>query len=428
MSEPNPLWTSLFHRLKDDGETHPAPALDYDAFRRIADWSAGMVDEIVLFHYGPEGQMSTDASSAAPELQVPAATVDRLRRVASLRMEAEGGELELVGHSDAAFWSEAAVEKFMVPYYASLGAGRAAVVTAQLMGVWGGNPELADGVEVVALTHYAVPPHAGAMSATDTLAVVYVESPGGVPQRLTLTDFMARFRPDLMGETITVPNARPKDPLELPQPAWNLPLEPGLPDYLELRVMAEWSSSLRGAPAYFVYDTKTGPDALDPYTCFHPTREVPTDTDGCIVIPTFTEKLVPSRPPVRSMVIQSMEKGSLPQELAQKADAVFWSSGSIEHLLMPYYAQVYGSQALRQIAAIHDVWWQNAPSSTPFRAGDGPRVYALLHLPNSDWTTVDPDPEMSYSVYDITGVVYATSDSPETAKVATLRDFLARHG
>lgn len=400
-------------------DPHQAPALDYGAFRRMADWSAGMVDERVVFHYGAQGELTANTPIRTPQLQVPVLNLGRVRRVESLQLVAGTGGVELADHTDAAFWSEAAVEKFVLPYYASLGAGSAAAVLAQLLGAWAGPPM---GVQVLALTHFAHPPEPGSTTVADTLGVVYAQD-GAPPRRATLARFLADHRPDLLRPTLSVPNPAPPAPREMPQPHANAWALPAYPTYLEMRVMAEWSSSLRGAPAYFVYDTTRRPDPENPYANFRPFAELPDGTETSIVIPAYTEPLVKDRPPVLEMNIKPRILLSRVQDLVPRADAVFWSTGAVEHLLMPYYAQVYGGQALRQVQQMHDVWWEHRPAAEGEADGGGARteVYALLHLPNSDWTT-----ETAHSVADVTGVVFADGTQPGETQVLTLREFLRR--
>ena len=112
------------------------------------------------------------------------------------------------------------------------------------------------------------------------------------------------------------------------------------------------------------------------------------------------------------------------------ADAVFWSTGAVEHLLMPYYARVYGGQALREIRELYEAWWHNRPrgESADAAAASGVEIYAFMHLPDSMWIpNQEEGTEVSRSVSDVTGVVFTGPEHPGEARVVTLREFLRRH-
>jgi hypothetical protein len=414
------------HHPSPSHPSTPAPALDCGTFRRIADWASGMVDEPLSFQYGLSGQLRVGRPAGDRPLHVPAFTKDPARRVASLLLQTEHGSVELVDGTDAVFWSEAAVEKFVLPGYASLAAGSAAPALAQLMGVWAGTTE---GVQVVALTHYARPVEPGATTLADTLGVVYVPG-GGAPTRTTLAAFIARYRPDLQAPVLAVPNPAAPAPAQLPLAQDNR-LGEGeyAPSCLELRVMAEWSSSLRGASAWFVYDATRPPDLANPYARVTRRLRQPAPMPGTVVIPAFTQPLVPGRAPVRGVDVVP-DGAPEAARIGARADAVFWSTGAVEHLLMPYYARVYGGQALGEIRELYEAWWHNRPrgEAADAAAAGGVEIYAFMHLPDSMWVPAQEEgPEVSRSVSDVTGVVFTGPEHPDQARVLTLREFLRRH-
>lgn len=429
----SPTSSTLFD---NGGEGRSAPALDYSAFRRMADWAAGMLDERVVFDYEPSGALLANAPVGVrpPALRVPAVTVGRARAVQTLNLSAPKGEaLNLARGSDAAFWSEAAVEKFLLPYFASLAGGRAAPLMAQLMGVWAGTTnnttkDSTQDLQVLALTHAAHPPEPGATGVLDTLGVVYTQG-DDPPERVPLSTFLRDHRPDLLRPTLSVANPAPPAPRDLARPGANLDALPFPPRYLELRVMAEWASSRRGAESsYFTCDTRAIPDPADPYRRIRVSDTAPRNAHG-IVIPAYTEPLVAKRPRPRAVEIAPRLAPRKVKDLAGEADAVFWGTGAVEHLLMPYYAQVYGGQALRQIQAIHHVWWRYGVDPRPHAPTEGEgaeplaglKVYALAHLPYSDWTT-----ETMRAMGDSTGVVFTDEQDPDEPKLMTLREFLAK--
>ena len=62
-------------------------------------------------------------------------------------IDCEGGTRDLAKQYDAVFWSEASVEKFVLPYYASKAMWEAAAVLDKLSWYWYGNIPPADGAD-----------------------------------------------------------------------------------------------------------------------------------------------------------------------------------------------------------------------------------------------------------------------------------------
>jgi hypothetical protein len=270
--------------------------------------------------------------------------------------------------ADALFWSESAVQKFVFPYFASCAGGEAATRLGQLQGAWNGYPT--DAVAMFALMHLA--PAANLPLSLDTqFALTYADT--DAVQVVTLDGY-------------EIPAVEVK-----PQPAEAALFQqaaPGEPyaSYDTLRAMAEWAASLNDAAEYFVLTP--GVDQVLP-----PRSEMPSVLlPGQVMVPTVT----PSAPGVRLAPdnVFLRPAGGMPLPLDQ-ADAVFWSTGSIQQFLLPYYASVRGFKAPTELQAIIDAWTLNVVSrgnavSPGIEAGaEAEEVYGLVHLPRSSWMTAE---------------------------------------
>ncbi len=117
--------------MSDSTPAVPTPVVDYPHLRLLAEWSSSLRGREVgfAFAHGALWREGHGAPAGAPALHVPAATPGRYGAVRSLRLSVPGAaeplDLSPWG-ADALVWSDAAVEKFLVPYYASCAGARAA--------------------------------------------------------------------------------------------------------------------------------------------------------------------------------------------------------------------------------------------------------------------------------------------------------------
>ena len=237
-------------------------------------------------------------------------------------------------HADALFWSNAAVQKFVLPYYTSCMGYQAYDQLTVLQQAWNG---IHHGVQVFALMHVTGAPvgQPGALKPMEPIWVVFLHEETGTVKTLPLSVF-SRRHPG------TVP------PLERPAPRPYVAPEPGTgtpyPDYTALRSMAEWAASLHTEPMYFTYD----PEQRQ----FGPPRPR-MDPDGtAIVVPAFN-------PYVHGKRVQNVHVVFGDLDLAADCDAVFWSTGAIEQFLLPYYASIDGFGGLRDLQALRESWMEN---------------------------------------------------------------------
>lgn len=270
--------------------------------------------------------------------------------------------------ADALFWSDSAVQKFVFPYFASCAGGEAAAKLGQLQDAWNAYPT--DAVAMFALMHLAPAPNLP-LSLDTRFALTYADT--DAVQVVTLKGYK-------------IPAADPTLP-----PVKPALFQQTLPDapyasYATLRAMAEWAASLNDTAEYFVLTP--GVDQVLP-----PQPEVPSVLlPGQVMVPTVTPSTPRTRSAPTNVVLQPA--GGEPLPLA-KADAVFWSTGSIQQFLLPYYASVRGFTAPTELQAIIDAWTLNEVSwwdsvSPGIEAGvEVEEVYGLVHLPRSSWMTAE---------------------------------------
>lgn len=242
-------------------------------------------------------------------------------------------------HADALFWSDAAVQKFVLPYYTSCMGYEASTRLADLQQAWSGSHE---GVDVVALMHVTGAPvgqggQGGQPAPMEPMWVVYLRRDDDTVQAAPLSVFNRRHP----GTLPSLP--RPAgQPYAAPAPGTGRPY----PGYTALRSMAEWAASLDTEPMYFTYDPEKRQFGK-------PAARVDAG-GGAIVVPVFNPFVSVSRVKPSRVVFAGTD-------LAADCDAVFWSTGAIEQFLLPYYASIDGFAGLEDLQALRDSWMGSRP-------------------------------------------------------------------
>ncbi|HEY0021742.1 MAG TPA: hypothetical protein VGB24_02500 [Longimicrobium sp.] len=142
------------------------PDINYDILRRVAETASAYRYKDIWITVGPEdGQLVIRVHDAKPTCEdcaiFPIAKVDygsspsvevatigsESNPVDLLNLEVPAGQMIPAGTyaADAVFWSQSAVEKFMIPYYASVYGDQADVVVQTLLTVL--KPAAQDGSE-----------------------------------------------------------------------------------------------------------------------------------------------------------------------------------------------------------------------------------------------------------------------------------------
>jgi hypothetical protein len=203
-------------------------------------------------------------------------------------------------------------------------------------------------------------------------------------------------------------------------------------DSIQLRLIAEAASGTRGRPVVFAVSPRGEIRELTGER----TQDVPPES---FTIACFTPDTTPDQPPLVEASLQAagahrINLLDLPGGLGG-ADSVFWSQSAVEKFLVPYYASVHGARAGRAVAELLDAFAgdrRGAPyaaelDAEPLAKGDGGevQVYALAHIPKSEYVLLGPGGEAETVVEDVAVVFRPDGDSALTA--LHLRDFLKRH-
>lgn len=363
-------------------------ALDYLQLRQLAESSAGVENESVDFFF-PEGRVLERAVPGQPlkntDVLVPAYNQGKYPRN-SIGLSPTGDLTHATtpspaGAADAVFWSDAAVHKFVIPYAASFAGESAREWVSLLQQAWNyyqkDNQKGREKVTVYALVHMTAVQTRRELDPALSLLVAYVVGDGTELLYDTIPDFLDKHPP--------LPPYKPEHPKVK---YWRGDSSVGSqrPDYVQLRAMAEWAASLRNEHAYFVF--RAGAQGFE-----RPTSTLPDVGPGDIVVPTCSPSVPADRPSLKGLFFQGQGQHE-PWNLAEGADAVFWSSGSIEQFLIPYYASKGGLSSLRNLADMVQVWETTQPGA---RDGDSEaaevlnaddEVFGLVHLPSSEWTEV----------------------------------------
>lgn len=373
------------------------PTLDYTQMRMLAECTAGLGNNAAaaFVSTGSEFVWLDDVRDVEPtQVLVPASNTGKYPPISQVTLSgtwtppppgtAVSGSVDAVqAEADALFWSDSAVQKFVVPFVASCTGANAASVLERLQGAWNAYPTGSMGM--FALMHRA-PAHDEALGLDTQLAFVQANAQGvGV---LPLGEY-AEER-----SVVTTPPGM-SAPFQSAVPAGPFP------DYQLLRAMAEWAGSLNEGHWYF-----TVAPGMQKLTA--PSSELPRLEAGQVMIPVHTPAAPSNRPSPASVLIQPV--GGEAYELLGLADAVFWSTGSIQQFLLPYYASVRGMEAPAELQTIVNCWMLNIPGIgnelyADVQETEGSvkvevegeeeegdlEVFALVHLPMSAWMTIDEE-------------------------------------
>ncbi|HEX2077077.1 MAG TPA: hypothetical protein VHG08_05190 [Longimicrobium sp.] len=345
--------------------------LNYGTLRMIAECAAGIGSQSVEFVATNDHVMWIPAATPQPSnpqnVLIPGRNVGhypaaQLNMALSWTSTPSGtpvsgsivagpGGTGLAATADAVFWGDSAVQKFVVPYAASCAAWNAGTALTELQNAWNHYPP--DKVAVFALLHLVPEPDA-AVSLQSSLAFALADE----SQVTTMT--LATY---LEQNLVPVHSPEPDPTVSYEQV---VPEDPVLyPSYRLLRGMAEWAASLNQDPAFFGW------------TPGQRTVEQPSPEPADFAIPAFTHAVPPTRPSPLSVTFTGAD--GIPVDLTRMADAVFWSQGSVQQFMLPYYASVGGFPEPDIVPKIIAAWWLDG--SNP----DGVVVDGLVHLPNSAW-------------------------------------------
>ncbi len=394
----------------------------YFTLRAGADLASAARGTTVYFDYGDGMLEITDPPQPRVAPPVPVRSSLSAVRTPASRAEvtvgSEGAEYGSVLLNAAAYsalvWGESAVEKFLLPYYASAGGPHAYAVVHAINKAWYDFPVR---YPVCALA-FAYPPDAlqGEWDLWDTVHVLHVQDPlderagldapyvlgtrPGPQGRLAMTPLLRYLRSFPPLETVIPP------PPDAPLPRVRAPegTEPTPVDSIGAREVAEYVSGLRG---YTVRVYATGRAGGLEATLSPRPRSGPPLFEA-------SSPFVRAGRPVVSVSLAAGDGPLHPLDAgsdgpASRPDSVFWSDGSVEMLMAPYYTSVEGKGSPWYLMALLWKWAgiidPDVTDALPLLADIGQRVqqeivaletdqplpprdtrvFAIIHLPNSDW-------------------------------------------
>jgi hypothetical protein len=416
--EDNATYTAVLDRVEPDvREAVSDPAtkvtdvlpLPYTRLRLLAECAVGVDNRDVDYYFEDtalyQGRPSGESADSAVVVHASDTGRDPLNTVtiqARYPMFVDGEKVEFdltrtleLGVNNALLWSDAAVQKFVFPYVASCGGDNGAALLQSLQNAWNFYPS--DRVTVYALVQENAFLPSAELDLDLSISVVYVATPDGqtLPNldMMTLRDFGIAYPPDgqvKVTNAVQVPYSR------------GLEGSPQRPNYTVLRAMADWACCLRDTSEYFVF--RAGGHGFEsPLPRSLPLNLAPGD----IVIPAHTPTVPAGRPTLSSVQLQP-ERSIVPSEnLTVTADAAFWSTGSIEQYLFPYYASKAGFNGMKQLVDMIYAWTGKMPvlsgndevntlvdellrDGAP-SAPTGDEVAGLIHLHTSEWVELNAE-------------------------------------
>jgi hypothetical protein len=394
----------------------PPNTPDYRDLRMVADWASAIRGDPLYFTYGNDtGRMSL---AQFPDGQPPLFTPPNATRpvVAQVEFAVEGvaEPLRVDGHAySALLWSESAVEKFLLPCFASADADDAAHFLDRLTRAWYGYPERM--VQVCALAYrYGTHAAEGPLSLDASVELVCLERAGGGSGTLRLMGLDEFERRYPSGAARGGSRYGDEDAAGMPDPhaGWAV----ARVDSIVAREAAEFVSGMRGRHVWFTFDG----GVLTPWVC--PTEAPGTAPAGTVMAQGVAMRVRPDRPAPRSVKVRLQTGHANPvvepdDDVTRAPDSIFWTDGAVEKLMLPYYASVKG-RASPVINLVLMGKWDGRippmsndleaavsalPSYFPLAAGpaanmvaaadDDPTststVYAITHLPRSEYV-MDP--------------------------------------
>jgi hypothetical protein len=377
----------------------PPNVPSYREFRMVAEWASAIRGDPLYFAYeGATGRMRlAQVSGREPPLFTP----PNARRPVMTEVEfAVGGAepLKLDGHgSSALFWSESAVEKFLFPSFASASGDHAGRVLSRLYDAWYGYPGRV--VQVCALAYrYGTDAAAGELSLEACLGLVCLERSTRTLKLMPLDEFERTYPTDGPRAMSTIPAVPGRAE---PRTGWKVDRVGSI----VAREAAEFVSGLRGHYVWFTLDD----GELTPWIC--PTAAPGDSPPGTVIAHGVTLPLRPDRPAPTSVAVY-LDGGDVAHPVVSPSDdptrapdSIFWTDGSVERLLLPYYASVKGRSAPLFTAILMGKWdnsidvdcpglecaveavRQSLPGAGRAADDDYSPVYAVTHLPRSEYVS-----------------------------------------
>lgn len=413
--------------------TSPLPLQDqqppnvpgYAALRVAADWASAVRNEELHISYDPVTGRAATARKGEANLTMFTEAYARRPQVLSVEFEVVDPDTgETASHTlcgteaSTLFWGEAAVEKFLVPTYASAMAGEAPAFLERLYEAWYAYP--AGVVQVCAIAYRfgtRAPAPGTLLSQAGTVGLVCLERSTGKMQLLSLDEFAARYT----GGLPRVRTAEAAAPT-LRLPGWAV--EPNV-ENIVARDLAEFVSGLRGH--FITFEAKGG--KLLPVVSG--TTAPPLGVPWTLCLDAMEGRVRPERPaPVRVTArVRGLDGHEHTHDLVASGcdgrvvpDSMFWTDGAVEKLMLPYYASVKGSTAPYFCELLMQRWDGVVCLDDPcpdVGGGMRKRLPALFGDETPDVTAPTPTSPV-YTVTHLPRSEYATSTQREESRTVLL--------
>ncbi|HKP75345.1 MAG TPA: hypothetical protein VJT67_07355 [Longimicrobiaceae bacterium] len=399
---------------------NPLPA-DALALRLVSDWASGTRGTELWFTCSesfawmvPPGQTPLTPVETTPnEIQIyPLASITLSvaspTGISSTTLYAPGTPdvpQEQIAH--ALLWSEGAVEKFLLPYLASIGGWEAPGLLQQVAQAWYGYDGTVVQVVALALTLSPAPTATGSPLGVGTsISVVYAPVSGGQTGALAVAS-LDRFTANtgFFGA-----GRGPAQPLSIPPGSLgSITLSTnGQLDTFTARELAEFAGGNRGQALYLSLVTDDGGTRPQLVVNACPGPQ-PCGTEEQQAI--YTALVRPDRPAPSGVVADVTGAESLTlvgpgsDFTPTPPDSIFWTDAAIERLMIPYYCSVKGIQSPLFITHLIGKWNGMIAANSPvgmqnlFQVLQGlddqvvqdtppipeSEVFGLVHLPRSEY-------------------------------------------
>lgn len=203
----------------------------------------------------------------------------------------------------------------------------------------------------------------------------------------------------------------------------------------ELRQVAEWAHSVRGANMCMAVKRPIGGTVMVEAM---PLSKVGKLGPQYLVIPVDTQNRVQDRRAIAGMKLKVKDKTAPGKEVdlfdtckktyGAVPDAMFWTESSVEKFLVPYYASVHSSDDTlgEKMQKISEIFDGDFTEEGVEGAEDAEvQVYAMLHLPKSEYVASPPDAALAvfYTMRRRPAPGSTTVPAPEdrVARLETLR-------
>jgi hypothetical protein len=418
--------------------SNPLPQIPgYFALRTGADLASSIRGRTVYFDYEP-GTLTVADSPGVPVFTSPTAATRPA--VAEAQISCGDATLNLSGTQySALFWSNSAVEKFLLPYFVSAGGNQAYAVLQAIVQAWYCFD--ADNQACALAFSYPSVPTVGPQQLWDMVQVISWQpataAAGGTPAtpaQLVATPLLT------FAQGLGLPEV--PDVVPAPQGATleTVSTAPAALESIGAREVAEYVAGLQGQ------EVRVYQQDGEIYISLSPSEE------GTLLFTAMSPAPVPRPPVTVQLLVPSL---TVPEQSllvnGVEPDSAFWTDGAVEMLLLPYYASVEGQWAPWYLAVLLCKWSGMIPPTLTDASGllrqipvamgravagfieaeildsfstttvveeypviemPESQVFAIVHLPRSEWVDEHGTVVEAFELEHRTALLTAAGQSP----------------